>query len=732
MKVILGITIVFITLVAIGFVAEKLENQTPVRNTSTSFCIVKDGKPYYFAIEGWELPTLGEVENTMKVRGLRARGLYVWLKVRTNLPLEIDADENGYVLIGEQYKPILSAEPDLTIKRDKDVLLIAYDFPPGREDIESLLKANSLRLYFDVDGYYDVLPTSGCINEICFTVGHHGPGFYINFTPPPTILKALDIEGRCVKKELCLYNVTFELKEGYLFLDFCYDEATGRKSQTLFPLHINVYVEKNGKLLPTNEYFLYTVVPPLPPSAYDIWKEPEHEYLTTVIPPGIFTLALEAHGAIYPMPLFKNTPIALGTPWGVAKFEPKLEVVEIVGINGTAYDDRVVIEEVNVMLRNSGRIPIVIPQAYTSYDVPPNYMMLKGVIDSTKLIFISQEANNRWDLGRWLVWATVINPGETATVSLTPITLEELFEEIDPNLEPLELPLEVLNHSHMIAIESIYTNTTSSIIIPPLRAELSVLNITRMHTEWSFVESNIKLLISNTWVLPISTDWIKLYPDNEPLSEYIHYFVPREEIAPNSSMTVDIEVLLDKYELDEVFALYEHLRLSFGLTHLDIPLADFVYELGEEVVLGDLAVRILSITTVDAIGVQRYSYLEDRTVVDYYKAPEGYSIFVAYIEVKNNGIKTILLDSVDIDNSVVITRRAVFELTRLSELVYTKNAISDIIVDSEHLWENLDSLILRPGESCVITLLFLAPKDAEVLYIVFDYCPYIAVFAVQS
>jgi len=141
-----------------------LENQTPVRNTSTSFCIVKDGRPYYFSIEGWELPTREEVESVMKMSGCHARGLNVWLKVRTNLPLEIDAGEDGYVLIGEQYKPVLSAEQDLTIKRGRDVLLIAYNLPAWREDIEALLKAKSLRLYFDVDGYYDVLPTSGCIN----------------------------------------------------------------------------------------------------------------------------------------------------------------------------------------------------------------------------------------------------------------------------------------------------------------------------------------------------------------------------------------------------------------------------------------------------------------------------------------------------------------------------------------------------------------------------------------
>jgi len=364
----------------------------------------------------------------------------VWLKVRTNLELEIDADNNAYVLVGEQYKLVFGADPWLPpIKRGKDVLLIPYQFSTLREDIEALLKAKTVRLYFDVNGYHDILPASGCIRGICFTPGRLGSGFYVNFTPPPTILRVLDVEGKYINEELYLYNMTFELREGYLFLYFYYDEATGKKSKADFPVGISIYVEKDGELLPTDEYFTDIVVPPLSPNAFDVWKEPEHEYVATVIPPGVFTLVFKAYGAIYPEPLFNNTPVAIGTPWGVARFESKLEVVEIVNVNGTAYSDRVVIEEIDVMVRNTGKIPVVIPQAYSLHDLPSNYAMLKGKMDLTDLIYVTQDANGRWNSGA-ISPAVIVNSGETITVSLTPITSKGFG---------LELSLEDLNRSHM-------------------------------------------------------------------------------------------------------------------------------------------------------------------------------------------------------------------------------------------------------------------------------------------
>jgi len=273
--------VIALTVLAIGYSLYTMESARrveisslcPITNTSTSFCIVKDGKPYYFAIEGWDLPLVEEVKSAITT-GLygywrEAEGLYVWLKVRTNLDLEFDADNNGYVMTGERYKEVLFGDPYLLIRRGSDVVLLPYRFSNWREDVEALLKAEKLRLYFDVEGY-DVLPTSGCIGEICFTAGHHGPGFYVNFTPPPTVLRVLDIEGRCVDEDLCLYNVTFGLKDGYIFLPFLYDPKTGIKTEASFPMPINVYVMKGDQLVPTDEPFPSSVVPPLPPTAIDV------------------------------------------------------------------------------------------------------------------------------------------------------------------------------------------------------------------------------------------------------------------------------------------------------------------------------------------------------------------------------------------------------------------------------------------------------------------------------
>jgi len=735
MKIILGIMIACVTLITIDFITDYLKrtaqmqtpvsNLCPVGNSSTSFCIVKEGKPYYFAIEGWELPSQEEIESMLRaVETIRdSEGLHVWLKVRTNLELEIDADNNAYVLVGEQYKLLFGADPWLPpIKRGKDVLLIPYQFSTLREDIEALLKAKTVRLYFDVNGYHEVLPTSGCIEKICFTLGRHGSGFYVNFTPPPTILRVLDVEGKRINKELYLYNVTFELREGYLFLYFYYDEATGKKSKADFPVDISLYVGKNGKLLPIDEYFTDIVIPPLPLNAFDVWKEPEHEYVATVIPPGVFTLVFKAYGAIYPEPLFNNTPVAIGTPWGVAKFEPRLEVVEIVNVNGTAYSDEVVIEEVNVVLRNTGKIPAVIPQVCFLYDLPSNYVMLKGKMDSIDLVYVTRDANGRWDRGGVCYLALVVNSGETATVSLTPITSKGFG---------IELPLESLNHSHVIKIESIYTNASCNMTIPPLTVELSVLNVTKMHGRLDAANPSIKLLISNTWILPIDTNWIKLYLDSEAL-DTSYYSVPYEEVIPGKSMVIDVRMDFDLDRLYEVLALHEYLRLGIGLSHLNLHLSEFAHGMGEEVVLGNLALKINKISMVDVIGVRQYSYWEGKTVVNCYKAPEGYSILVANIQVRNIGLKSIDIEYIGSDDGVAIVRRGIFELTYLEKLQRVENVKPATIVEANSLWENVE-LELKPNESSEIVLLFLVPRSTEVRYIVIHYHDselFIAVFTI--
>jgi len=280
----------------------------------------------------------------------------------------------------------------------------------------------------------------------------------------------------------------------------------------------------------------------------------------------------------------------------------------------------------------------------------------------------------------------------------------------------------------VIEIGSIYTNTSCSITIPPLTVELSALNITKMHTEWSYVESNIKLLISNTWILPISTDWIKLYLEDEPLSTF-HYFVPYEEIALGKSMVADVEIKFDMNELYEVLVLHEYLRVCIGLSCLDLPLTEFTHKIGEEIALDNLVLKINNISVVDVIGVQQYSYWEEKTVIDCYKAPEGYGILVAYIEVRNRGLRSIDIEYIDFDDSVAITKGAVFELTYLSKLSHIKNVNPAVAIEAKRLWENV-KLELKPNESSEMVLLFLVPRDTVIHYIVVDISSFIVIFAV--
>lgn len=436
----------------------------PVTNSSTSFCIVKNGKPYYFAILGWELPTIEEV----KYRVGGSSNLYVWLKVRTNLELEIDADNDGYVLVGELYKPVLHA--DTLIRRGNDTYLIQYDIPSWHEDITSLINADKVRFYFDVGGpqYYEVLPSSGCINQICFTRGRHGPGFYVNYTKPPVSLKVLSISGKRVAEELYLYNVTLELKGGYLVLYFYYDEKTGKKSHASFPIDINVYTKKDGKLLVTEagRVFPGVVVPPLPPTSVDVWKEPEHKYIATIIPPGVFTLTFKTTDAFYPLLLFNNTPIVVGTPWGGVEVRPCLKVLDVNGyVFGTymAPHNMVRLLYVNVTLMNCGSIPLPLPSTSFTYETY-GIDLLKATINGTpyKLVYYSGPGIPTAPNGRvWGKLAFVINPGEVVTIPLTPIKY--------PPYEPYEdeiyrvLPLLYKGMNYKVSVISLSTNTSKTI-----------------------------------------------------------------------------------------------------------------------------------------------------------------------------------------------------------------------------------------------------------------------------
>jgi len=82
-----------------------------------------------------------------------------------------------------------------------------------------------------------------------------------------------------------------------------------------------------------------------------------------------------------------------------------------------------------------------------------------------------------------------------------------------------------------------------------------------------------------------------------------------------------------------------------------------------------------------------------------------------------------------VDDTVAITRTGAYELEYLDSLPYIENANPSIVIDSKNLWSRVD-VKLRPGESYVIALIFVAPKDSEIRYILLEVYPYVALFSV--
>ncbi len=696
----------------------------PVANTSHSFCIVRNGKIYYFSVEGWVLPPLEVVKNSIP----EDKGLYIWLRVRTNLDLEFDADNNVEVLVGETYRNVLVGGGwGSEIRVGNDILLLPYRFLAQHEDIEALLNAKYVRLYFDVFGYYDVLPINGCIGEICFVSGDHGPGFYINYSRPPTMLKVLDIKGVCAGEETYFYNVTFMLSDGYLVLHFYFNEKTGKRLYADFPIHINGYIRNSSKLYLINEYSSLEVVPPLPRCAVDVWKEPEHEYVATIIPPGEFTLTFRSSGAVFPRPLLENMPVVIGTPWSGVEVAPQLKVVEVSAINAIPFRDEIMIASINVTLRNEGKIPIPLPQVSFPWDIYEykGYKLLVGRLDELQLLFIYNSyygnVNERQDTSGALIPAYILNPNETVTLPLTPIRpppyewYEDEIEDIIP-----KITVDDLIHEHVIEICAYSTNTCKEFIIPPLKPELDTVNTSKIYVEEGYVYGEIYLRVRNTWVSSILIDesWFQVYPDDRPLDAFYYDVQYYGDVERNS--TVDVPLRFSFAE--EMLVHVEKLRICIAASCIEIPLEELVYRLGDTATLENIAIEVLNATLVDAVGVRYQSQLYGEHT-SYYIAPEGYRILIATVLIKNIGVESLFISSVDFDDSYIVAGKGIFDLAYLSELISYENIteLKCIIIDENTLVTEMEITELRPGESTTMTLLFLVPKGIEIKYFVIEY-----------
>ncbi len=239
---------------------------------------------------------MDELRESLLSSMARTSGLYVWLKVRTNLIKSLKPG-SGYVPVGELYRAVLFHVSLPPVELGNGTFQIPHSFSPRNADIELLLKRGFVKLYF---GLTQLPPLLGkYVGDACFTHGRGKFGFYMNFTAPPTMLRVLKVEGLCISERLCLYNVTFEPRKGYLLLQFVFDERTGRKLYARFPMNIGVFVDASGELeLVNDDAFsrLGRVTTPLPTNAVDVWLEPEHEYVATVISPEIFTLTFRFEG----------------------------------------------------------------------------------------------------------------------------------------------------------------------------------------------------------------------------------------------------------------------------------------------------------------------------------------------------------------------------------------------------------------------------------------------------
>ena len=597
---------VLIVLIAIGSIMQHEEevpatitpsatkplSQCPVANTTYSFCFLKNGRAYYFAVEGWELPTIDEIKETLELHAndpdikLNPGGLYVWLKIRTNLELNFGAS-GGSLVINEKLREIFPLTPLLLIKRGENEILIPYFYSPFSE-------AKSVHLFFETERYLDVLPTSGCFNGICFAKMNDKNVFYLYYTLPPAIFKVFTIKGYCpeyeyedplYKRKECLYNITFELNNGYMLLfysaTYSYSQR-GEIAEFKFVgggLNINFYVNRSGVLEPKGSLSFGIAYPhphphllsriarylALPPTAINITlKKPGYEYGVIIVPPGIFTLMFANYGAVYPEPLFRGEVVYIGTPWGMVKLEPRLELVKVLDVITTSYEDGLVIRGVSVLLRNNGSIPIIVPQANSPSDIPEGYLMLEGEMDSMKLILVALDADGFYRGHEIGGPGVVINPGETLPVLLTPVIAENKTFSI-------RLGLEDLSKAHKLVVRSIYTNTSSELLIPPLNPIISVDAVGKLSLEQGSNKTGlfINLSILNNWIAPIRTDWVRVYLDGKLLSRS-DYRVTQDEVRPGEKRNVVLEISVSK-EFTDLYKKFEHITICLSLTCVDVP-----------------------------------------------------------------------------------------------------------------------------------------------------------------
>ena len=430
----------------------------PVTNTSTSFCIIgEDGKPYYISIEGWYVSTIEEVKHALlsiaksDTSTWPLDGLYLWLKLKTNMHID-PVYTHLEVKVGELYRYLYCFEPLHPVKLYNDTYLLPIRVTFSDDCVKETLRvigSKSIRISFGGDIF-----------------------FRADIPSPSARFRVLSVEGFC-KNYTCTYNVSFELVNAYLVLYYYYDDETGTKSYADFPeREIGFYTLENGKInfmlycsgvtfgcASLYDDFVSEILPILPNSAFDVWKEAGYSYIGTVIPPGNFTLRIKGKCAPMPLPFIYGNTTYIGTPWGGVKIESKVKI-KVDDVNATVEDGELIVYGVHVTIENHGKTPIVIPfweEAYTR-EIP----LFVGKIGSEKVVFGVREEDINGNACTGDVFhdyfGLIINPGERVEVNLVPAVFKGTLDN------KIILPLSNINGA--VILELVYNPTGEAVKYP--------------------------------------------------------------------------------------------------------------------------------------------------------------------------------------------------------------------------------------------------------------------------
>jgi len=354
-KIVLGITVIFVFIAVIGFVAEHLERSPqinigslcPVSNSTASFCIVKDGEPYYFAIEGWIEPNSTIMERYLKLfefglykgwgGAYYGSGLLLFLKVRTNLNWE------WYVSIvecrvGELYGWCFLGSISYAIKVNDDTYLVPYvldrDFWESFKIVKDYyMNASDVRLYFKVYNFLGLKPDQaieiGRIFLVCERYHDDVIDIYVVYPRPEFSIIVKDIKylGK-YESRYHILNVSLELRDVGMAVYYTFDKF-GRKAGIhgelvpLYILSILQYPPRDMYAVETLNETHYVVAIPVTDDPLglnmlngggfkDVWKEPQHEYIGSYASSGDtiwLSIGLKFNYVV-------NSTATFVTPWG--------------------------------------------------------------------------------------------------------------------------------------------------------------------------------------------------------------------------------------------------------------------------------------------------------------------------------------------------------------------------------------------------------------------------------